>query len=292
MKALHPHGFRRGVLAITVAVACFAALDSSIKLLTGLMPLVMVVWSRYLVVVLITGSTQVLRRGGAALRTRHGWLQLARGLCLLLMAVLAFLSLRHMPVAEFTAVIMLTPLLITALAGRALGERVPLWRWVCVGLAFVGALMVIRPGIEDFNAHLLLPFALVAASAAYQLLTGRLARDEDVGTMQLYTGCVGLVFSSALLPWAWQTPPTPLAWALLGLIGLFGLLGHHWLIVAYQHAPASRLTPFLYLQIAFAMLLGWLLFGQVPDGWSWAGVVLIALAGAAGTLRQDPCPSA
>jgi drug/metabolite transporter (DMT)-like permease len=100
--------------------------------------------------------------------------------------------------------------------------------------------------------------------------------------MQLYTGAVGLGLSTVLLPWYWDSL-TPALWAWLGLLGVLGLLGHQFLIGAYRHAPASSLTPFLYLQIAFAMLMGWLMFNQVPDLLAWLGVGLIAACGVAGT---------
>jgi len=276
--------WRRGIAGVTLAVACFAALDSLTKLVGTLAPLVLVVWFRYLVMTLMVGATQWPRRGKAAWQTQHLGLQVLRGICLLLCSVFAFLSLQHMPVGEFTAVVMLTPLVITAAAAHALGERVSIWRWLCVLGGFAGALIVIRPTREDVNWALLYPLGLVATNAAYQVLTSRLARaNEHAGTMQLYTGSVGLVLSSVPLVFLWQSPATAKVWGLLALVGVLGMLGHRFLVHAYQHAPASGLTPFLYLQIGFGMLMGWLIFNQVPDGPSWLGVSLIAVCGVAGT---------
>jgi len=280
--ATHPH-WRQGVVGVMLAVACFAALDSVTKLLAGLLPLVVVIWSRYLFLLVVTGATQLPRRGRAAWHTRHLSLQVLRGLCLLSCSAFAFLSLQHMPVGEFTAVVMLTPLVITGAAAAMLGERVSVWRWLCVLGGFAGALVVIRPDSDDFNWALLYPLGLVATNAAYQVMTSRLARDDDAGTIQLYTGAVGLVVTSLGLPFFWPAPPALWVYGLLLLLGLFSLLGHQFLINAYGKAPASRLTPFLYLQIGFAMLLGWLMFGQVPDRWAWLGVALIAACGVAGT---------
>lgn len=284
MNSPHPQALQRGILGVTLAVACFAALDTLTKLLAGLVPLAIVIWSRYLFLLLVTGGTQIPRRGRAAWHTRHLGLQLTRGLCLLMCSVFAFLSLRHMPVAEFTAVVMLTPLVITAAAAATLGESVSLWRWACVLGGFVGALVVIRPDADDFNWALLFPLGLVATNAAYQVLTSRLARaNEDAGTMQLFTGLVGMGLSSLALPFVWQGMPPAWVCAVLAGVGAMGLLGHGFLIRAYSHAPASRLTPYLYLQIGFAMIGGWLMFGQVPDRWACIGVGLIAACGVAGT---------
>lgn len=276
--------WRRGIVGVTLATACFAALDSCTKLVGTLAPLLLVVWARYLVMTAMVAPAQWLRRGRAAWQTRHFGLQVVRGLSLLLCSVFAFLSLRHMPVGEFTAVVMLTPLVITAAAGRALGEQVPLLRWLCVLGGFAGAMLVIRPDGSDFNWALLFPLGLVATNAAYQVLTGKLAKlGEDAGTLQLYTGAVGLLCTSVPLAFSWQTPSGWHVWGLLVLVGVLGMLGHQFLIHAYQHVPASGLTPFLYLQIGFGMLMGWLMFGQVPDAWALAGVGLIALCGVMGT---------
>lgn len=283
MNSVQSENWRLGIAGVTLAVACFAALDSVTKMVGAVVPLVVVVWSRYLFLAVMTAATEMPRRGRAAWQTAQPGLQVLRGLSLVACSAFAYLSLQHMSVGEFTAVVMLTPLVITAAAARALGERVSPWRWACVLGGFVGALVVIRPHSEDFNPSLLFPLGLVATNAAYQVLTARLARaGENPGSMQLYTGAVGLGLASVLLPWHWVALPAGL-WGQLAVLGLLGLLGHHFLIRAYRHAPASSLTPFLYLQIAFGMLMGWLMFGQVPDLASWLGVGLIALCGVAGT---------
>ncbi|WP_119153526.1 DMT family transporter [Caldimonas tepidiphila] len=278
----HTGAHERGIALVIAAVAFFAALDTTTKFLSTLVPVAMVMWFRYLFQVVSTVATLGPKRGRALLHTRHPWLQFARGVLLLLCSVLGFLSLKHMPVGEFTAILMLTPLLITLLAARSLGERVSPLRWACVGGGFVGALVVIRPGAADFDWALLMPLALVACNAAFQLLTGRLARTDDAGTMHFYTGCVGVALSSLALPFAWQTLPGP-HWAALLLIGVFSTLGHFLLILGYGRAPAATLTPFLYFQIAFAALAGWLVFSHAPDLWSVVGIAVIAVCGAAGT---------
>jgi drug/metabolite transporter (DMT)-like permease len=147
---------------------------------------------------------------------------------------------------------------------------------------FVGSLLVVRPGKELFQWAMLLPLLLVAANTGFQVLTSRMARTEDPGTMHFYTGLVGLLFTTAGLPLAWQPLPWT-TWVALVLMGAFGTLGHFLLIVAYRRAPVAVLTPFLYLQIAFATLGGWLVFAHVPDDWALVGIGLVAIGGVAGT---------
>jgi len=279
----HARHARQGILLVIVATACFGALDTLAKYVSHAVPLVVAMWSRYLFQALVTGGALLPRRGRALLRTRHPWLQVARGALLALQGSLAFLSLRHLPVGEFTAIIMLTPMLITVISATSLGERVPLLRWGLVAGCFAGAMMVIRPGADDFSWTLLLPLALVVVAAVFQLLTSRLVRVDDPGTMHFYTGLVATVLATLALPFGWQTPGDGKLWLMLVLLGVFSTLGHYLLILGYGRASPATLTPYLYCQIAFATLAGWLVFSHAPDRWAVAGIAVIALCGGVGT---------
>ncbi|HET9645514.1 MAG TPA: DMT family transporter [Burkholderiaceae bacterium] len=269
-----------GIAFLAAAVACFAAMDTTTKAVSLTVPALMAVWSRNLFQVAAVAATLGPRRGRDLFKTTHPWLHAARGALLLLCSLSAFYAVRVMPVGEFTAIVLITPLVLTLLASR--GERVPPLRWLLVFGGFAGAMMVIRPDSDQFNGAALLPLAIVAANTGYQWVTSRLAKMEDAGTMQFYTGVVGALLSGVALPWAWQTL-SPAMWASLVLLGVLGTLGHFLLIHAYVRAPVAVLTPYLYLQIAFATLGGWLVFSYVPDAWSTAGILLIAVCGAGGT---------
>ena len=275
-RALH------GVLFVAAAVACFAALDTTTKLVSNVAPLVMAVWFRYAFQATATAAVMLPRRGRALLRTRHPWLQGLRGVLLFVSSMLSYLALGFTPVGEFTAIIMLTPLVVTVLAATSLGERVSLLRWLMVVGGFCGALVVIRPGREVFHWSGLLPLLLVAVLAAFQALTGRLARTENPATTHFYTGLVGAALGTVALPFVWASLG-PGTWALLLLMGVFGSVGHLLLIFGYMRAPVATLTPYLYLQVVFATLGGWLVFAHVPDAWALGGIAMICLCGAAGT---------
>lgn len=274
---------QRGILFVVAATACFGALDTTVKWIGAAVPLVMAMWARYLFQALVMGAVLVPRRGKALLRTRHPWLQALRGLLLAASSSIAFISLQSMPVGEFTAIVMLTPLVITVIAAVSFGERVSLLRWLLVVGGFVGAVIVIRPGADDFNLAMLLPLALVGLNAAFQLLTSKLARDEDPATIHFYTGIVATLAASTALPFGWQPPEAAWIWGVLLLLGVFSTLGHYFLIVGYGHAHASTLTPFLYMQIVFATFGGWLVFSHWPDRWAVLGIVMIIGCGALGT---------
>ena len=158
---------------------------------------------------------------------------------------------------------------------------------------FTGTLVILRPGSEAFDWKMLLPLALVSCNAWFQVLTSKLARTEDPITMHLYTGWVGTLLASIALPFVWTALPFWWLWALLCFMGVMATIGHFVLILAYQRAPAATLTPYLYAQIAFAMLGGFIVFRHVPDGWSMVGMAMIAVCGAAGawlTVRERKVP--
>ena len=196
--------------------------------------------------------------------------------------MLAFLSLRFMPVGEFTAIMMMAPLIITLLAATLLKEKVSVLRWALVVGGFIGTLIIIRPGQESFEWHTLLPISLAFCVAWFQTLTSKLAKTEDPATMHLYTGWVASLVCALALPFVWQDLPSSQIWWLIALVGVLGAIGHFLLILSYQRAPASTVTPYLYTQIGFAMLGGWLIFSHVPDLWALLGIAMIALCGALG----------
>lgn len=279
-----------GIALLVGAVACFAVLDTTTKLISSSVPLLMALWFRYAFQAVATTLAVLPSRGLSVLRTAHPKFQLLRGLLLLLTSLFAFYSLRHMPVGEFTAIVMITPLVITLLASLTLGERVSWLRWALVVGGFAGTLIIIRPDGDDFNWAMLLPLGLVICNAWFQILTSRLARTEDPFTMHFYTGWVGTLAASLALPFVWAALDSWTLWAGLALMGLMGTVGHFMMILAYGRAPVSTLTPFLYAQIGFAMLGGWIAFSHVPDRWSMLGMVMIAVCGATGAwlaVRQS-----
>jgi drug/metabolite transporter (DMT)-like permease len=279
-----------GVALAVSACACFGVLDTTTKFVSVSVPLLMALWFRYAFQAIATTIAVIPLRGTSVLRTLHPKFQCLRGVLLLTSSLLAFASLKYMPVGEFTAIVMITPLAITVLAATVLKERVSLMRWVLVAGGFAGTLVIIRPGGGAFHWASLLPLGLVVTNAWFQVLTSKLARTEDPMTMHLYTGWVGTLIASLALPFVWTALPAWWLWACLCFMGLMGTVGHFMLILAYQRAPAATLTPYLYSQIAFATLGGWLVFSHVPDRLALVGMATIAVCGAAGawlTVRES-----
>ncbi len=271
-----------GIGLALAAVACFAVLDTTTKYVSATVPVLMALWFRYAFQAVASTAAVLPRRGWSALKTAHPRFQLLRGLLLLLCSLFSFFSLKYMPVGEFTAIVMITPLVVTLLAATRLKERVSALRWALVTGGFAGTLVIIRPGSQAFEWTLLLPLGLVTANAWFQVLTSQLAKTEDPGAMQIYTGWVGTLAASIALPFVWTSDLPWQLWTAMLLVGFMGTVGHFLLIHAYARAPASTLTPYLYAQIGFAMLGGWLIFSHVPDVVSTVGIALIAVCGGLG----------
>ncbi len=281
----YPHP-GRGILLAVAATACFALLDTTSQHVGGVVPVLMAVWLRFVVQTGMTLALLLPRQGRSLFVTSSPWWQLLRGALMVTSGTVAYLALQHVPVGEFTAILMLVPLVVTLLAALLLREHVSLLTWVLVAGGLTGALIVVRPKGSDLNLGMFLPLLLVVINACYQIVTSKMVKTEDPGTMHFYTGLCGLVFGTLLLPWSWAPMQELSLWLLVGLIGVFGSLGHYFMIQGFQKAPASRITPYMYAQIGFATLAGWLAFGQAPDRWTLLGIALIAVCGVLGVRAR------
>ena len=268
-----------GIVFAVLAMASLSFSDATSKwVLLSVSPL-MVLWFRYAVQALGTALVLAPLRGRAMWRTHSFRWQLLRGLLMVSCSLLAFYCLQRMPVAEFTAIVMLTPLVLTALARFVLKEQVSLLRWLMVGGGLIGALLVIRPGGQMDSSVGWMAMTVVLTYAVFQAVTSHMTRTEDPAVMQLYTGWVGWAVSTLLVLNAWVTPQSLHEWALLLLVGLAATLGQYLLIVAFSKAPASVVSPFLYTGVGFSTLMGWWLFAHLPDALAFTGMGLVVLCG-------------
>ena len=275
-----------GVLLILGMTLAFASMDTAVRHLGASLPVLLLLTGRYAFQALVMAGALLLQGGLPRLRPAHPRFQLLRGVLLLATSAFSFWGVQHMPVPEFTAINMLTPLLVTLLAAWLLREPVSALRWALVAGGFMGMLIVVRPGSGLFGWAVLYPMGCACSFAAFQMLTRRMAALEDPFTTHFWTGAVG---TALLLPLLWASPielPAVLAGAsagqlgLLLLIGALGTSGHLLLILALGLAPPSTLMPLVYVQIAVAAALGWWVFGTLPDAWAWVGMSVIAGCGA------------
>ena len=286
MKAQHRvrHSAWGGLFLLLAAMCCFATLDTTTKGVTAVVPPLMALWLLFLVQTLASGGYVLTVRGLASMRTAHLGLHITRGALLMGVQLLAFFSLKLLPVGEYTALAMTTPLLVTLLASRFLGEHVSALRLLLVAGGLAGTLVIVRPGGDSLGWAMLWPVGLVLVNTAFQLLTSKMARTEDAITTLFYTCFTALLISSVPLAWVWvPVTDASLRWGLL-LMGLAATCGNLLFILAFERAPAATLMPYMYLQIGLAILGGWLVFDHVPDFWDGVGMGMVAFFGAAGGL--------
>ena len=268
------------------AASAFATMDTTVRFVGAHFSVALVLWTRYgLHAVIMTLWIALSRQ--RSFRTANPMFQIARGALLAFSSAMAFAALRRMPVAEFTAIVMLTPVIATLVARVWLKERISPLRWALVVGGFVGALIVIRPGSGIVGWAALLPLAVAFSNAAFQIMTSRFAPHEDPFTTNFNTGATGMAIATPILL-ASVADPIDVLLAAPGLqvgalmaIAVLGTTGHLLLIMALGKAAASTLMPFQYTQLAMAALAGYIAFGVVPDGWGWLGMAIIALCGAA-----------
>lgn len=267
-----------GILLMLAGCFMFSTLDASVKWLSDRFDIVQLVWARYAFHLLI--FVVLLPQNGirATLRTRRPGLQVLRSLMLVASSMFFFTSIAYIQLAEAHAIGMVAPLLVTALSVPLLGEAVGWRRWTAVAVGFAGALVIIRPGLAEVQVATLLPLGMAVCYAAYQVMTRMLARHDTANTTSFYTAIVGVLALSAIVPFFW-TAPGAAEWPMLAGLGLLGGVGHYCLILAYARAPAAVIAPFVYTQLLWAIVFGFVVFADLPDVWTFVGGGIVTASG-------------
>lgn len=291
--AQHP---LRGILLFLAAIFLFAALDATAKYMSAFFAVPLLVWARYLVHCVIMMVALGPGMGRELIATQQPWLMSFRALTLVGVTLLAQLALQTLPLAETTALIFVTPLLVALLAGPLLGEQVKLHAWLATVAGFAGVLLIARPGGALVGPGIAYALGAALCYAVYQILTRKLSATEHPLRLLFYTALVGTLVMSLCLPAYWDGRlPSPTQALLIVSLGLYGGIGHFLLIRAFREAPVSTLSPLLYIQLIWATLLGWSVFDHLPDFWAVTGMAIIGASGlalfwsAAGKKRPATC---
>lgn len=275
----------RGIALAVFAMACFGAMDGISKHLVTHHPAPLVLWLRHLaalpLVLLVLGPRGVRRH----VHARRPWLQVARTTLLVVEMGLVLVCFRALPLADVHAVLAATPLIVTALSVPLLRERVGWRRWTAVAVGFSGVLVIIRPGFAEVHPALLLALLSAALYALYNIMT-RLAGTADPPRTSFLWQTVTAAFLLSLVgPFFWQ-PLTGFDWALLLALATLGASGHYCLVRALAHAPAVVIQPFAYTMLVWAVVIGYLVFGDLPDRWTVTGALVVVGAGCYAAWRE------
>ncbi|WP_299394125.1 DMT family transporter [Pelagibius sp.] len=272
------HAPLQGIALMIAAFTTFAALDTTAKYLVQFYPPEQVVWARYTGHCVLALVILWPRNGAALLRSQRLGTQVLRSLLLFATTCTNFVALQYLQLAETSAIFFSTPLIVALLSVPLLGERIGPRRWTAILIGFLGVLVVVRPGLGLMHWAAGLSLLTALGAALYQITTRKLAGVDPAATTQFYTALVGTLAITPLVPFTWQAPDLTgvLLMALLGALGGFG----HWLLIlAHRMAPAPILAPFNYTQIAPMVLLGFLVFGDLPDVWTVTGAGVVLMSG-------------
>ena len=268
----------RGIVLMLAALAFFSCSDAASKLMTATLPAVEVAWLRFCVFTLLMLGIAVGTGQARALRSKRPSLQTLRALGVLGSSIFFITGLSFLPMAEATAISFASPMIVTALSIPILREVVGWRRWSAVAVGLLGVLIVVRPGAEAFDRAAVFP-VLSAFSWAVALVVTRKMSSADSPLVSLtYAAVVGLLITSALVQFTWVMP----GWREIGLGLITGGASTvaQWLVVlAFQQARASVLAPFSYSQLIWSGLLGYVIFGNVPDRWTLIGAAVIIASG-------------
>jgi drug/metabolite transporter (DMT)-like permease len=264
----------RAIALAVGATLLFGSSDTISKYLSGSLPIVEFIWIRY-VLFLIMAAFLVRHRSMVARNPRQ---QIARGLCVVGSSILFVYGVREMTMAQATTISFLSPLLITMLSIPLLGETVGPRRWAAVGAGMLGMLVVVRPGMGGFQPAALFGVASSLCWALALIITRKISSSDTPQTTVFWSAAIGTAVLTLMLPFeaVWPTA-SQLGWSLV--LGVLASGGQWLVILAHRIAPASLLAPFFYSQLLWVTGLGFLVFGNLPDGWTLAGAAIIIGSG-------------
>lgn len=269
-----------GIALMIATTFVFAVQDGISRHLAGEYNVMMIVMIRYwffaaFVIAIAKRSVGSVRE---AAKTEQPFIQITRGLLLSLEICVMVAAFTILGLVESHAVFTCYPLLVAALSGPVLGERVGWRRWAAIGVGFIGVLIILKPGLGVFEPTALIPLLAAAMFAVYGLLTRYAGRRDSTATSFFWTGTVGAVAMTVLGAWFWE-PMIARDWFWMGCLCMTGVTGHWLLIRCYEAAEASAVQPFAYLQLAFAAIIGISLFGETVSANVAIGCAIIVAAG-------------
>lgn len=262
-----------------IALMLFTVLDTTAKWLGESLSAVEISWARYAGQFVLSLLILNPWTTPGVWRTKRPLLQLVRSLLLLITTVTNFFALQYLQLDQTMSIIFSVPFFVALFAGPLLGEWIGPRRWIAIMVGFAGILVIVRPTTHGLHPAVIASLLGALSYAFYNICTRQLAATDSTATTMFYSSFIGAGLLSIALPWFWSTPTEPLMISNMALMGVYGGLGHLLLVMAHRRAPAAVLSPFLYSQIIWMILAGWLMFGQVPNRWTLIGSGIVIASG-------------
>jgi drug/metabolite transporter (DMT)-like permease len=268
-----------GIALMCCAVALFACLDTTAKYLNTQMDSLEIAWARYTSAFLLTLIVSNPLTKPDLLRTRRMKLQITRAVLLVGSTALNFLALRWLQLDEALSIIFTFPFIVAIASGPMLGEWLGWRRWSAICFGFAGVLLITRFGFGGMHPAALLSLAATVCYGFYAVITRIVSRVDSNQTSLFYANFIGALVMLPVIPFVWTVPANWAIALLLMGIGVLGSAGHFCLISGHKLAPASVLSPFVYTQLIWVVILGYLVFDHVPTGWTMAGAAMVIGSG-------------
>ena len=267
-----------GIGLMVVAMLALPIMDAAAKYMSARIPTLQLVWARFFFHTWLLIPIALWHHPVRELFPHRAGLQTVRALMILCATALFFKAVALLPLADTLAVFFIYPFIITAFAPWVLGDRVGVWRWTATIIGFIGALVIIQPGFATLTHGVLFAIGAGFSYSFYALSTRKLAGIDPPLVTLFFTGLIGLVVTSVLLPFAWVAPQTG-DWMLMAMMGVVSAAGHYCVILASESAPTPLLAPLAYVEIISATLLGYFIFADLPDRMTWIGIAIIVASG-------------
>ena len=268
----------KGIALILASTVFLGLSDVTAKYLSASLPPIEITWIRFLVFALIMTPAMIPGSPLYALKTGRRTLHLMRGAAVLGSSLFFITGLSFLPIAEASATGFVAPMFVTALSIVFLNEVVGLRRWIATGVGLLGVLIILRPGTSAFHIAAVFPLVSALCWACTLIMTRMLVGTERAITTMTYSSIAGVCILTVLVPFVWVTP-TWQAVAFGVFIGIASTAGQWIVVLAFRYADASVLAPFSYTQLLWVSLLGYVVFGEIPDKWTVVGAGFIVASG-------------
>jgi drug/metabolite transporter (DMT)-like permease len=274
-----PRSQRIAIVWLFVGISLFATMDAAAKWVARSYPLTAAVWLRYLVPTILVGSFLVATRGLKFAHAARPGIQILRGISLVISTLCFWTALSYLPLVEAATVSFIGPTIVVIFSALILGERPQRTHWIALAMGFLGVLIALRPGVSNPGVGAIAALASATFYSLYLVLTRKVADQADSLVLLFHANAIGALALTVIAPATARMPSGVAEWMILPALGVFGAIGHWCMIKAYAHSDAATLAPFMYAQLLVATFYGWLIYDNLPDGFTLLGMLVILASG-------------
>ncbi|MFC1665915.1 DMT family transporter [Pseudomonadota bacterium] len=266
-----------GILFMVIAVTFNGIKDGLAKILVLNYSPIFLIWSQLAVTYLVLLPVIVYQHGPRIIVPLHFWLQILRGVCLALGVGCFYTAVQYIPLADGTAVVFTTPLVVALLSPLLLGEKVNLRHWVTVVVGFVGVLLILRPDLEGSRLGYFIALGSGISLGFFFILTRKLASTTSTWVAAAYTPMAGAILLLPAIPFVWIAPEIKDFWLFFGFYVL-STAGQFFMVTSFRFGPAAVIAPFHFTQIITTTIFGLIVFSEFPESLTWVGIAIVISA--------------